>query len=172
MRFFPIGPRRRSSLLLVLAVALAASPGCAKRETESPAKTATPASAAPASSSSSPSATTAAAASTTTPAALKKVLGRWLREDGGYVLEIKNGAPGGVLEALYFNPRSIHVERAAWYEGAGKLQVLVELNDTGYPGATYVLSYDPATDKLAGEYRQPAMQQSFQIEFIREPKQP
>jgi len=97
-------------------------------------------------------------------------MGRWLREDGGYVLEIRGGATGGMLEARYFNPRSIHVSRAAWYEGAGVLQVLVELNDTGYPGATYVLRHDPKSDRLVGQYTQPAMQQAFEIEFVREPK--
>jgi hypothetical protein len=104
------------------------------------------------------------------PEQVKRITGRWLREDGGYVLEVVSGATGGVLEAKYFNPRSINVSRAAWYEGGGKLQVLVELNDTGYPGATYILAHDAKADKLVGEYRQPAMQQSFEIEFIREKK--
>ena len=112
----------------------------------------------------------AAPAPAAVPEQVKPITGRWLREDGGYVLEIRGGATGGVLEASYFNPRSIHVSRAAWYEGGGKLQVLVELNDTGYPGATYILSHDPKEDKLVGQYHQPAMQQSFDIEFVREKK--
>jgi hypothetical protein len=150
-----------ASLRLFASVLLAGSiwfsTGCAKRE-ETPA----------------PKATTATVATpTTAPEQVKRIAGRWLREDGGYVLEIKSGATGGVLEALYFNPqqnRTIHVSRAAWYEGAGKLQVLVELNDTGYPGATYILSHDAKEDQLVGEYRQPAMQQSFEVEFVREKK--
>ena len=119
----------------------------------------------------------AAAATAAAPAALpeqvKRIVGRWVREDGGYVIEIGGGEAGGVLQAKYFNPqqnRSIAVSRAAWYEGGGRLQVLVELNDTGYPGATYILHHDPKTDKLAGEYKQPAMQQSFEIDFSREKK--
>lgn len=129
-------------------------PGCAKRpETPAPKPAAPP-----------------AAPAAAVPAQVQKITGRWLREDGGYVLEIRGGATGGVLEANYFNPRPIHVSRAAWYEGGGVLQVLVELNDTGYPGATYILHHDPKTDRLVGEYRQPAMQQSFEIEFVREPK--
>ncbi|MSU23393.1 MAG: hypothetical protein EXS32_06155 [Opitutus sp.] len=104
------------------------------------------------------------------PAPVSKVIGRWLREDGGYVLEIRSGATGGVLDAGYFNPKPIHVSRAAWYEGGGSLQVLVELNDVGYPGATYVLRHNPQTDRLVGQYTQPSLQQSFDIEFVREPK--
>jgi hypothetical protein len=117
---------------------------------------------------------TAAPVAAPSPAAgleqVKRVTGKWLREDGGYVLEIKGGAAGGVLEATYFNPqqnRAINVSRAAWFEGGGKLQVLVELNDEGYPGATYVLQYESAADKLIGQYQQPAMQQTFAIEFVR-----
>ena len=47
--------------------------------------------------------------------------------------------------------------------------MFVELNDVGYPGATYVLSHEPKTDRLVGQYNQPAMQQSFEIEFVRQP---
>lgn len=111
--------------------------------------------------------TTAVAAA---PESLRKIYGRWVRDDGGYVLEIRNGAAGGVLEASYFNPKSIRVSRAAWYEGGGHMQILIELNDVGYPGSTYVLRHDPATDRLVGQYTQPALKQTFQIEFSRAAK--
>jgi hypothetical protein len=55
-------------------------------------------------------------------------------------------------------------------QGGAGFQFVVELNDVGYPGATYVLSYDEKTDQLVGKYNQPAMQQSFDIEFVRQPK--
>ena len=42
--------------------------------------------------------------------------------------------------------------------------------NVGYPGATYVLSHDAKTDQLVGKYNQPAMQQSFDVEFVRQPK--
>jgi hypothetical protein len=38
----------------------------------------------------------------------------------------------------------------------------------GYPGSTYVLTYDAQADRLAGKYTQPSMQQSFEVEFARE----
>ena len=117
-----------------------------------------------------PAAAPASVAATAVPDQVRRVMGRWLREDGGYVLEIRGGETGGVLDARYFNPNPIRVSRAAWYEGGGRLQVLVELNDTGYPGATYILHHDPQADRLVGEYKQPAMQQTFEIEFVREPR--
>ena len=101
------------------------------------------------------------------PESLRKVYGRWVRDDGGYVLEIRSGAAGGVLDASYFNPKSIRVSRAAWHEGVGRMQILIELNDVGYPGSTYVLRHDPATDRLLGQYTQPALRQTFEIEFSR-----
>lgn len=93
-----------------------------------------------------------------------------MRADGGYVLEIRGADLSGVVDAAYFNPKSIKVSRAIWMQGPAGFQVVVELNDVGYPGATYVLSHDPKTDRLVGQYNQPAMRQSFDIEFVRQPK--
>ena len=104
------------------------------------------------------------------PEPVQKFFGKWLRSDGGYTLEIRGGDMSGVIDAAYFNPKSIHVSRAIWMQGPQGFQVVVELNDVGYPGATYVLSYEPKTDQLVGQYNQPAMQQSFDIEFVRQPK--
>lgn len=115
-----------------------------------------------------PAALTPKAPAAALPEPVRKLLGRWLRSDGGYTLELKSAELSGVLEAGYFNPKPIHVSRAIWMQGATGFQVVVELNDVGYPGATYVLAYDPQSDQLAGKYNQPAMQQSFDIEFIRQ----
>jgi hypothetical protein len=104
------------------------------------------------------------------PEPVRKVLGKWMRSDGGYTLELKGADMSGVLDAAYFNPKSIKVSRAIWMQGPSGFQIVVELNDVGYPGATYVLSHDPKTDRLVGQYNQPAMQQSFEIEFVRQPK--
>ena len=102
------------------------------------------------------------------PETVRKLFGKWLRADGGYVLELKSADKSGVMDAAYFNPKPIHVSRAVWMQGGAGLQVAVELNDVGYPGATYVLTYDPQADKLAGQYTQPQMQQTFDIEFVRQ----
>jgi len=107
------------------------------------------------------------------PEAVKKLLGRWVRPDGGYVLELKNPDLSGKIEAAYLNPsqnRSINVSRAIWMQGGQGLQVAVELNDAsaGYSGATYLLSHDTQGDRLVGQYHQPQMGQTYEIEFIRQ----
>jgi hypothetical protein len=100
------------------------------------------------------------------------MLGRWLRSDGTYVLELRAADGSGIVQASYFNPKSINVSRAIWMRSAEGLQVIVELNDVGYPGATYVLSHDVKTDTLVGKYNQPQMGQTFDIDFVRQAKQP
>jgi len=120
---------------------------------------------------SAPGASSAPKATATSPAvpeAVNKLLGRWIRVDGGYALELRNPDVSGALEAGYFNPKPIKVSRAIWMQGGSGLQVVVELNDVGYPGATYVLTHDAQTDRLVGQYTQPAMQQSFDIDFVRQ----
>ena len=100
------------------------------------------------------------------------MVGRWLRSDGTYVLEIKGADRRGVVQAGYYNPKSINVSRAIWMRSAEGLQVVVELNDVGYPGATYVLSHDVKTDTLVGKYNQPQMGQTFDIDFVRQKASP
>ena len=114
----------------------------------------------------------APAGSATVPASVQKILGRWQRTDGDYTLAISGGENGGTLRAEYFNPKSIHVSRAAWIESGSRLQLLVELTDVGYPGATYTLHHDAATDRLVGQYKQPAQQQIYDIEFTRQTSAP
>jgi hypothetical protein len=57
-----------------------------------------------------------------------KLIGRWLRPDGGYLLE---------------------------------------LSDVNYEGSTYLLAYDPKTDRLAGIYFQAILKQQFEVVFQR-----
>lgn len=100
---------------------------------------------------------------------LAKVLGRWLRPDGGYILELKAlDAATGRLDAVYLNPQPIHVAKAELKRDGEKVTVFVELQDVNYPGCTYRLTYFPATDQLYGVYYQAAMDQSFDVEFVRQ----
>jgi hypothetical protein len=93
--------------------------------------------------------------------------GRWLRPDGGYVLELGEVRKDGTLMATYFNPRPIKVFRATWKRKEGKLNLFVELRDVNYPGSKYNLRYDPASDRLKGTYFQAVEKQTYDIEFIR-----
>lgn len=101
------------------------------------------------------------------PAEFQKLKGKWLRPDGGYVVEVRGVEDGGRMDASYFNPRSIHVAKAeASWDGAAT-KVFIELRDKNYPGSTYSLTYDPRGDRLAGIYYQAALQQSFEVFFVR-----
>jgi uncharacterized protein (DUF2147 family) len=112
------------------------------------------------------------AAAADTPQSLRKIdkqrlLGRWVRPDGGYVLELKGIGKDGSLKAAYFNPRPIHVSRAELSRKDGTLAVFVELRDVNYPGSTYSLHYDPKSDRLTGTYFQALQRQLFEVEFER-----
>jgi hypothetical protein len=93
--------------------------------------------------------------------------GRWQRPDGGYVLDIKNVDANGKLAAGYFNPRPINVSQAEATLDGVTIKVFIELRDVNYPGATYHLTYDQEGDQLRGVYFQPALQQSFDVVFVR-----
>ena len=93
--------------------------------------------------------------------------GRWQRPDGGYVLDIKNVDANGKLAAGYFNPRPINVSQAEAALDGTTIKVFIELRDVNYPGATYHLTYDQEGDQLQGVYFQPALQQKFDVFFVR-----
>ncbi len=97
----------------------------------------------------------------------QRLVGRWVRPDGGYVLEIREVNKEGSLTAGYFNPRPINVSKAEWRQKDSALTVFVELRDVNYPGSTYTLQYDPASDRLKGTYFQAVEKQTFTIEFVR-----
>ena len=98
-----------------------------------------------------------------------RLVGRWLRPDGGYVLDLSDPGSDGQLKAAYFNPRPIHVSHAAWKLRKGHLIAYVELRAPNYPGSTYTLIYDPVRDRLVGIYFQAAIRQKFEVEFERIP---
>jgi hypothetical protein len=93
--------------------------------------------------------------------------GRWLRPDGGYVLEIRSIDSKGKIEAAYFNPKSINIAKADASQDGPTLKVFVELRAPNYPGSTYTLSYDQEHDQLRGIYFQAVQQQSFNVYFVR-----
>ena len=97
----------------------------------------------------------------------RPLVGRWQRTDGGYVIEIRRVATDGTMQAAYFNPRPINVSRAMASEFKGHLKVEVELRDTGYPGSSYTLLYDPDKDALLGFYYQAVQRQNFDVVFVR-----
>lgn len=104
------------------------------------------------------------------PAVSQKLLGNWQRTDADYAIEIRLVNPDGVADARYFNPfnqRSINVARATLLEQGGAAELFMELRDEGYPGSTYTLQYDEATDQLMGSYFQAAVRENYAVVFQR-----
>ena len=93
--------------------------------------------------------------------------GRWLRPDGGYVLEIRAVDAGGKIDAVYLNPKPINIAKAEATRDGSTVKVFVELRAPNYPGSTYTLTYDPQQDQLRGIYFQAVQQQSFNVFFAR-----
>jgi hypothetical protein len=97
----------------------------------------------------------------------RKLKGKWLRPDGGYIIEIKKLDDNGKMDAAYFNPKQIHVARAEASRNGTAIKVFIELRDVNYPGSTYTLTYEPGSDQLKGIYFQAVQQQSYEVVFIR-----
>ena len=97
----------------------------------------------------------------------EKLQGKWVRTDGGYVLEIKKVAADGKMDAAYLNPNPINVSKAEAKSEAGQTKVLVELHDRLYPGSYYTLTYDRGKDQLVGVYHHLGLNQQFDVVFVR-----
>ena len=97
----------------------------------------------------------------------KRLLGRWVRPDGGYIIEIKEIGKDGTLKAAYYNPRPINVARAEFSRKDGTLTIFIELRDVNYPGSKYNLKYDPKSDRLIGTYFQAVQGETYDVEFSR-----
>ena len=96
-----------------------------------------------------------------------RLVGSWVRPDGGYVIEIRKIHPDGKVDAAYFNPNPIHVSRSTVSEEDGIIELFIELQGQGYPGSTYTLRYNPAYDAMVGIYFQAVIQQQFDVIFQR-----
>ena len=99
--------------------------------------------------------------------AAKQLEGRWLREDGGYILDLQDIRPDGSLKAFYFNPRQINVHEANWKFEDERLLLYVELRDVNYPGSNYTLMFRASQDLLWGSYFQAVQKQTMDVKFVR-----
>jgi hypothetical protein len=102
------------------------------------------------------------------PAIQQKFIGRWVRTDGGYVINVREVKPDGSVDAGYFNPKSINVSEANVSVWKGFDQLFIKLEDKGYPGSTYKLYYYAEKDQLAGFYYQAVAKETFEVLFERE----
>lgn len=99
--------------------------------------------------------------------AARQLEGRWVREDGGYMLVLQDIRPDGSLNAFYFNPRRINVQEANWKFKNERLILYVELRDVNYPGSNYTLMYRVAKDVLWGSYYLAVQKQTMDVFFVR-----
>ena len=97
----------------------------------------------------------------------KELEGRWIREEGGYVLILQDIKSDGTIKAFYLNPRSINVQEANWKFEDDRLFLYVELRDVNYPGSSYSLMYRAANDTLWGSYYQAVQKLSMDVIFVR-----
>jgi hypothetical protein len=97
----------------------------------------------------------------------RKLIGRWLRPDGGYVIDIRKIDADGKVDAGYYNPQPINVSQAEAIGTDTGIKLFIELQDVGYPGSTYTLIYNPQKDMMFGLYYQAAMGQNFDVVFVR-----
>jgi hypothetical protein len=95
------------------------------------------------------------------------LVGEWGRLDGGYVIQVRAVRKDGSVDVGYFNPKEINIAEAKVTKWKGLNKLFIKLQDEGYPGSTYTLYYYAEKDALAGFYYQAAMQQTFEVVFIR-----
>lgn len=93
--------------------------------------------------------------------------GRWVRTDGGYVIEIRAVDAAGRMQAAYYNPNPITVSQAKAARLGAAVTVLITLRAPGYPGSTYTLVHDPTSDQLKGIYHHAGLQENFEVVFVR-----
>ncbi len=153
----PLSPRA----LVLLTFCLLAFSSCKRADV--------PAADAPAASAATAPKAAPAAAPAAAGAPVAKAKGRWLRPDGGYILAITTIEADGRAEAGYFNPNPIKVAWATVKTEGADIKVAVELRDQNYPGCIYKLTYLADKDRLVGTYFQAQMQQTYEVEFVREP---
>ena len=96
-----------------------------------------------------------------------KIIGEWVRPDGGYVIDVRNIIFDGSVDAAYFNPSEINVAEANVSTWKGLVKLFIKLQDEGYPGSTYTLYYYEDKDALAGFYYQAVLDQTFEVVFFR-----
>ena len=151
----PAPSRWRTLAVVGVACAAAALVWFTWRPASGPGATSAPASAPP------------AGPSSAAPQPYGALVGEWTRPDGGYVLSVSQVAPDGKATVGYYNPRSIRVSRAEARKEGDRVGLFVELSDVNYPGSTYTLGYDPASDQLKGIYFQAVERAQYEVVFVR-----
>ena len=95
------------------------------------------------------------------------LVGRWVRVEGGYVINIDAVDLDGKLDASYANPKPLPFSTAEATRDGSALKLFFELRAGGYGGSTYALNYNAVSDTLKGIYNQVVVKQRFEVVFVR-----
>ena len=98
------------------------------------------------------------------------ISGSWQRTDGGYLIAVSDVLPDGLAKVEYFNPRPIHVARAAISTREDMIEPFIRFQDKGYEGSTYRLYYYAQEDALVGFYHQAPTNKTYEVIFLRKSK--
>ncbi len=93
--------------------------------------------------------------------------GKWQRADGNYLIKVSNVLAEGQAIVQYFNPRSIHVAKAAISSEKKLIKLFIKFQDKGYEGSSYSLYYYAQKDALLGFYYQAPMDKTYEVIFLR-----
>lgn len=96
----------------------------------------------------------------------QKLIGKWVRPDGGYTLEITE-VKENQITAGYYNPAKINIAKSEIRNINGKEEIYIEFYDTNYMGSYYKLIFDQKHDQLIGTYYQAGFEQTFNIYFVK-----
>ncbi len=100
----------------------------------------------------------------------EQLIGKWRRNDGDYVIEIKKIDKNGAVDAAYYNPSPINIAQAKIFSENSEIKLIIELRDKGYPGSTYTL-YPATPDLIKGTYFHVGLNQYFSVVFNRDSPQ-
>ena len=99
--------------------------------------------------------------------ALQNLYGRWKSRNNGYIIHIRHVDDHGKIKAAYYNPGPTKISKAQISQLKNPIQIFIELEDFGYWGATYTLTYNRQEDTLEGIYNHPTVEQKSVVVFAR-----
>ena len=95
------------------------------------------------------------------------IAGKWQRTDGNYLIKVSDVQAEGQAMVTYFNPRPIHVAKAAFSTEKDMIKLFLKFQDKGYEGSSYSLYYYAQKDALLGFYYQAPMDKTYEVVFLR-----
>lgn len=97
-----------------------------------------------------------------------RIVGKWVRPDGGYTLHVRQARADGSVDIGYYNPKEIHIAQADVRLWKGMVMLYIRFDDEGYQGSTYKLFYYAEKDALAGFYYQAVQDRTYEVVFLRQ----